>query len=119
MSFVAFAFCFLFSACSEPVDIEGFDSEAWKKDILACGGERIKMQQDVLSIREELEGLSPRQVISVLGRPNKEELYKRSQKFFVYYLTPGQQCKTSQDSAKYLFIRFSALNMANEVFIND
>lgn len=107
------------SGCSQDVVIEGFDSDAWKEDALACEGHRAKMQDDILEASEELKGLSPREIMSVLGKPNKEELYKRNQKFFIYYLEPGAQCdgSSAQSKTEVVFIRFSALNIANEVFI--
>lgn len=117
---ILFIVFFLLPGCSQPVVIEGFDAEGWKGDPMACEGQRAKMQEDILEASEALKGLNPREIMSVLGKPNKEELYQRSQKFFIYYLEPGPQChNTPQGNTRVVFIRFSALNIANEIFIRE
>jgi len=55
-----------------------------------------------------------------MGRPDKNELYRRQQKFYIYYLEPGSLCKESNqasDSASYLSLRFNATGIVNEIFV--
>ncbi len=47
----------------------------------------------VASIGEEkMLGLNEMEIVDLLGKPDKQELYKRNQKFYRYYLQPGPAC---------------------------
>lgn len=69
---------------------------------------------------EKIKGLDQEEIKELLGKPDKNELYKRSQKFFVYYLSPAPSCthgNTSEQQEIYLSIRFNATGLAKEVLV--
>jgi hypothetical protein len=55
----------------------------------------------------------------LLGKADMNELSKRNQKFYYYYLEAGKQCKDSSKTqvAKRIQIRFDAINNVNEVVV--
>ena len=114
-------FLFFCLACtSEPVEIEGFDNYVWKRDKWGCGRERSEMVAVLLDARQEIIGLSEAEVIRLLGKPDAQELYDRSQKFLIYYLEPNVNCSTPAEEvplANAFFIRLNAMGLAQELFI--
>lgn len=64
-------------------------------------------------------GLEEMQVIELLGRPDQNELYKRNQKFYYYWLTPSDQCDSTHVAGTMLrlAIRFNAMGLAKEVAV--
>lgn len=67
--------------------------------------------------RSKLLRLSEMQVIETLGKPDINELYKRNQKFYRYYMDPSPGCKPGSTRPKMLVIRFTAMGVANEVSV--
>lgn len=58
------------------------------------------------------------QIVELLGRPDRNELYKRNQKFYYYYLTPAPECANyNANSSTRLAIRFNAMGLAKEIMI--
>ncbi|MEQ8244473.1 hypothetical protein [Fulvivirga sp.] len=111
--------CMLFTACNKSIDIKNFDELAWQDDKGACKNTRINMLEALESGKEQLKGLNQDEIVAVLGRPDENELYKRSQKFFIYHITPktcdGQEFK----QYTYLSIRFNATGLAKEVIVYE
>jgi len=105
------------AGCGKPLpELNNIDLEKWKNDKFACGHEREKMRESLTAQTDKLKGLSQDDVVKLLGRPDENELYKRNQKFFYYYLTPGKKC--NQDSVpQKLSLRFNAMGFAKEVLI--
>ena len=65
---------------------------------------------------KKLLALSQQDVIALLGKPDENELYKRDQKFFYYFVQPSPSCKNAgADNPKKLVIRFNAVGLAKEV----
>ncbi|TXK46398.1 hypothetical protein FVR03_10970 [Pontibacter qinzhouensis] len=114
---VPFLLSLLLVACSEPAQIEGFDSTGWKADRLGCAGTREKMQQEFEQVRQELYTKGEAEIISILGRPDGEQLMARGQRIFYYYLEPGSQCKQKNNlsEANRAEVRLNALNKVSEV----
>ncbi len=63
-------------------------------------------------------------IVSLLGNPDQNELYKRNQKFYTYFLQPGPGCAAAnaapgdRDAApKKLVIRFNAMGLAKEIIV--
>jgi outer membrane protein assembly factor BamE (lipoprotein component of BamABCDE complex) len=58
------------------------------------------------------------QIVELLGRPDRNELYKRNQKFYYFNLKPAPDCPNynPEDNAR-LAIRFNAMGLAKEVMI--
>jgi hypothetical protein len=103
--------------CTKKIDVGDFDSEKWITDRQGCNGDRIEMIDDVIKIRENLLGLYQKSILKVLGKPEGEELYERSQTYWWYYLDPSSQCDNSIDNPRKLTIRYTALGIANQVDI--
>lgn len=104
-------------SCQEEKKFPNFQAEAWRQDKLGCLGTRQMLAQDFDSIRRDLNGLSQNQLLDILGRPDFQVLYKRNQKFYIYYLEPGNQCQGKPESsqARTVAIRLSALEKVTEV----
>lgn len=109
----------LFS-CKKNASLEGFEDEKWKNDRLGCNGIRNDLVPVVMEQKEKILGLSEAEVLKTLGRPDFQELSKRNQKFYFYYLLPGRQCENGLSGAKEqtLQIRLNSVGYANEVLIN-
>lgn len=102
-----------FFSCTDIPDLDKIDLQKWKEDKDACSEYRIGAVQDLLSQQEKLRGLSQNQMIKLLGAADKHQLYERSQKFFIYFLEPNENCSQySGDYIKALYIRFNSLDQA-------
>lgn len=107
-----------FFSCSKPLpDLEGIDQQAWKNDRNGCDKKRFAMKDAVLKEREKLLALDELQIIDLLGRPDRNELSKRNQKFYYYFLEPSDQCVVHGEDAEKLSIRFNAMGLAKEVAV--
>src|SRR5690349_13587664 len=107
------SFCFflltLLSACTGKPDFN-FDSTTWKADLNGCAGQRIKLQPQVEEMRLQLVGLKEHNIRPLFGKPDAEELMERSQKIYLYFLTPGPKCKSeAKGKTTALTVRFDAL----------
>lgn len=112
----------VFYSCSQPIDVEGFDAKAWKSDKRACNNSRADYEQVIVAARNQLVGSTQEDIIRFLGRPEKQELYTRGQKFYIYYLSPSPECDENINPtgpSRYLYVRFSALNKVNEIFVQQ
>jgi outer membrane protein assembly factor BamE (lipoprotein component of BamABCDE complex) len=99
-------------------ELKGIDKESWVHDKGACKNIRSKMIDGVKSQKDQLLALSEMQLVELLGRPDENELYKRNQKFYTYYLEPGPTCDSlAGDEALKLVIRFNAMGLAKEVVV--
>ncbi len=107
----------LFSCGKELPTLQGIDTEKWKEDKNACRGQRRSMEQPLRVELSKLKGLNEMNIIELLGRPDENELYKRNQKFYYYYLSPGPGCTVSDSSAHRLVLRFNAMGYAQLVSI--
>ena len=109
-------FCF---ACDKPLpDIQGMDLEQWKKDKNGCQNIRTAMRKAIDEEKNKLLSLGEMQIVKLLGRPDQNELLRRNQKFFYYFIKPSPACKVSTDTiAEKLVIRFNAMGLAKEVAI--
>jgi outer membrane protein assembly factor BamE (lipoprotein component of BamABCDE complex) len=58
----------------------------------------------------------------LFGKPDAEELLERSQKIYIYYITPGPKCTKGTSSIqdqKALTVRFDALGKVREIMLHD
>jgi len=118
-SFLLLAITVVFCSCGSGILLEGFDSDTWKNDPNGCKGDRQKMAGVFQSQKELLMGLSEADLKEILGKPDKQELFVRSQKFFAYYIGPAPTCAGGQELPLTLTIRFNALGFTNEVFLEN
>ncbi len=75
------------------------------------------MIDDLIAVKSKFLGLYQKTVIKSLGQPEDQELYSRSQTFYVYYIDPAASCESSVEDPRVLEIRFTSLGIANEVNI--
>ncbi len=112
-----FIFALTFSGCTKKVDVGDFDIEAWQSDGNGCNGVRAGMTEDIMKLKPKLLELYQKSVIEVLGQPEEQELYQRSQTYYVYYIDPAGDCENKVENPRKLMVRFTALGIANEVNI--
>lgn len=94
-----------------------FDAEKWREDIKGCNGDRSESIDDLIKAKSKLLGLYQKTIINILGQPEDQELYKRSQTYYVYYIDPSPDCENSSEDPRVLEVRFTSLGIANEVNI--
>lgn len=97
--------------------LEKFQSEQWTQDRNGCSGIRMELKGQLLSLKHNMRGFKVDEIVSLLGKPDAQELYSRSQRFYIYFIEPGPKCGTPKDNPQALFIRFSALGIANEFIV--
>jgi hypothetical protein len=97
--------------------LENFNSEAWISDKNGCTGGRMELKDNLLKSKHFMRGLKADQIEEYLGKPDAQELYNRSQRYYIYFLEPGPKCQNSQENPQALFVRFSAVGIANEFTI--
>jgi hypothetical protein len=112
-------FCIVLLSCGKPLpEFSGFEKESWVADKNGCNRSRAGSISVIEKEKDKLLSLSEMDIVDVLGRPDQNELYKRNQKFYYYYLTPAPQCPQATDSvSRKLVIRFNAMGLAKEVTI--
>lgn len=118
MKFItAILFIFLISACVEETKVS-FDNDSWKEDINGCKKIRLGIYKEILDSQNEVLGLTNKQIIRIFGKPERNELYRRNQKFFIYQISPASKCDiTNNTETLFLFIRFNAVGLSQEVFV--
>jgi hypothetical protein len=125
-SYVPYAMCLKIffalslTSCQKSIDLQGFDNQMWKQDTKGCQNKRQALLADFeQKIKPQLKGLTEKELIAVLGKADKQELFKRNQKFYSYYLEAGKQCEagTTNTTPRRLQIRIDAINQVSEVVI--
>lgn len=110
--------CLVCLSCSKPLpELKGIETEVWLADKNGCKGNRATSIETLKTQKNDLLGLSEMEVVQVLGKPDRNELYKRNQKFYYYYLQPAPECEQHLDSALRLAIRFNAMGLAKEISV--
>lgn len=94
---------------------EGFDLSQWKEDKFGCKGVRLAGRDQLIQQQEKLKGLTEAEIISLLGRPDLNELYKRNQKFYHYFIASQQECPDIKTATFKMTLRFNAMGRAKEV----
>jgi len=107
----------LLCSCGVPDSLKSFDSETWKADTYACGGNRGKLVTEFEKIRKELYGKKEYVLRNVLGKPDSEELLERNQRIYYYYIEPGNQCtdRSALSEANRVEVRINALGKVSEI----
>lgn len=106
----------LWACGTKAPEIAGIDLDRWKEDKNGCAGYRITTEPELRRQADLLKSLNEAEVIRLLGRPDRNELYSRNQKFFQYHLLPAGSCSTgtSPDSLR-MVLRFNAVGLVREV----
>jgi hypothetical protein len=94
--------------------LQKFESELWIQDKNGCSGDRNKLKDNLLALKHNMRGLKTNDIESYLGKPDAQELYDRSQRYYIYFIEPGPKCDSAVEKPQALFIRFSAVGIANE-----
>jgi len=104
-------------SCSKPVpELDGVDTQVWKDDYKGCKGTRTQFLKPLEDQRDKLKGLSERDLVKLLGKPDRNDLSERHEKFYSYFIEPSMECKG--DSATVILeIRFNATGVSREVTI--
>ncbi|MEN7549219.1 hypothetical protein AAG747_14945 [Rapidithrix thailandica] len=106
-------------ACSGKVNADWFEETLWKNDKNGCKNDRLELLDQILRLKDQLIGLDDKELRKVLGKPDRIDLMKRNQKFYVYFVEAGKQCAEGQNKeAKKVLVRFSSLNLVNEISID-
>ena len=117
-----FLFCIIAnSGCvrkkKKVVRLQEFSSELWIQDKNGCNGNRNSLKNQFLSLKHNMRGLKTGDIENILGKPDAQELYNRSQRYYIYFLEPGPKCEYAKENPQALFVRFSAVGIANEFII--
>lgn len=133
--FISFLTLFTLTSCKEDVDLQGFDIKKWREDYKGCKNNRLELLAEFdQKVKPKLKGLSEKEVYKLLGKADMNELSRRNQKFYYYFIEPGKQCSSNTDTtansvtnsmlngintkpARRMQIRFDAINNVNEVVI--
>lgn len=104
-------------SCTETITIKGFDKEGWFNDVDGCNGNRKAQVTLLIEHKEVLLGTDQQQIRKLLGKPDMHEIYKRSQRFYIYSIDPGKSCENyeTDNSSTNLTLRFNALGRVHEV----
>jgi hypothetical protein len=106
-------------SCGKPLPtLEGIDEQSWKEDKNGCSNKRFSMIAAMKTEMKKLLALDEMQIVSLLGKPDRNELFTRNQKFYEYFLEPSSICtKDSVRSPLKLVIRFNAMGLAKEIAV--
>lgn len=108
------------TACNSAPQLDDFDADAWRSDVLGCQGKRLEQVTALIEQKDKLIGKSQHDIMALLGTPDEHELYERTRKFFFYHLDPAAACadsSTDNSTGRDLSLRFNALDMCSEVII--
>lgn len=116
---IYFILIFGIVACDRPLPtLNNLDLEAWRNDRNACGTYRQSSIEAIKNQKDKFLALKELQIVELLGKPDRNELYKRNQKFYYYYLLPSPDCAIdSLKTTSRLAIRFNAMGLAKEAII--
>ena len=116
LSFILFILV-VFSCGKTLPTLDGIDPIAWKDDKNGCDGKRFPMLASLKTEKDKLLTLDEIQLTKVLGKPDRNELFKRNQKFYYYFLEPAPECNLANPKPLKLVVRFNAMGLAKEVVI--
>lgn len=105
--------------CGNDQKIDGLDSTLWSKDKFGCSGIRSGYIKTIEASRNNLLQLNQNEVEKLLGAPDEHELDKRKRKYYYYYLEPAMSCDNGIEYPVKLQIKFNALGLSSEVFIEN
>ncbi len=114
---------FLFSCSTNLPEIEGMDYEAWVTDKYGCSGKRIELVSLIDLNSEKFLRYNQNEMIDILGRPENQTLFTRSQTIFYYYIRHNPNCTSQEtmqeDDQVKLEIRFDALNRSKSLYVHN
>jgi hypothetical protein len=116
-SFALIIVCANVTSCGKKTPtLDGVDLAVWKGDKNACKGDRKKFAEAITKEKTKLLALDEIKIVNLLGNPDRNELLKRNQKVYYYFLDPALECAgDSLVTSQKLIIRFNAMGLAKEV----
>jgi hypothetical protein len=107
------------SSCSSPVEVEGFDAVAWKKDTSACDNKRMKLVSKLINNKAAILSHKDELIMDYLGKPDNRIYFARGKKTLIYYITPSRDCPTADrtNPTKSMRIDIDALGRAELMYI--
>ena len=118
---ILFCLSIFLVSCTKKPNVNGLDTELFKKDRGGCLGNR-KKQLDWFSLhRLDWKGVSSNDIEEVLGKPDIQQLADRNQEYYIYFFEPGAHCSDIKKgtSARSIAFRFSAMGLATEITFQD
>ncbi|ERM82605.1 hypothetical protein P872_04640 [Rhodonellum psychrophilum GCM71 = DSM 17998] len=115
------ALIFQFTSCTSKVEAGKINIENWKNDRYGCKGLRIQDIEEFRKIKNDFLGINNQELIKTFGRPDRVELFDKSQSFFYYFLEPSNECtgvENEKEPLKVLF-RMNAISKVSEVTITN
>ena len=114
---------FLFSCSTKHPEIKGMNYDAWVTDKYGCRGERINLVSLIDINQDKFLIYNQNEIIDILGRPENQTLFTRSQTIFYYYISynpacEGQETRMEDEQVK-LEIRFDALNRSKSLYVHN
>lgn len=104
----------LLSSCTESPEFVKFSQEDWKVDNLGCDGLRKNEVLHLKEIKDAIQGIGERNVIDILGRPNRHVLGKRMKKNYFYFVESKCENLTSTPLS-WLKVKFNSVSQVEEV----
>lgn len=80
-------------------------------------GKRVPFEENIRSQRDKLKGLSEMDLVKLLGRPDRNDLSERNEKYYYFFIDPAPGCESGDSTATRLIIRFNATGVSKEVAI--
>jgi len=116
-----FLLVFSLAGCSysDPLEIPGLDTAAFKGDRGGCNGSRERQITLLKENKDRFLGISENEIFNAIGRYDYQVLDRKSEKVFVYYLEAGPQCEQIQSAtpAESLVLYLNAVKLVKEVVI--
>jgi len=104
-------------SCGKKIQLGSFNPTRWQGDFNGCDGNREIQLRFLNGLKKDFEGLSESQLISILGKPNKQELKERNCKSYYYFAAPGKQCIMENKETKipYVIVEMNAISYVSLV----
>jgi hypothetical protein len=113
---ICLSFLLLLIQCNEKPKVpEHFDFSKWAADPNGCKGIRSKVLADFFPYKAQLIGKTENEILGLMGKPNRVQLYQRNQKFYFYSLKGNTLCADSTLEVSEFYLRFSATFQVTEV----
>ncbi len=68
-------------SCYEAPEIEGFNSETWKKSLASCQNNREALARLLMDNFAQIKGSSQNEIQLLLGKAERHQLFSRNQNF--------------------------------------
>lgn len=123
ISFYLVSTFFMFSCATKIPNIEGMNYNAWVMDKYGCKGVRKELVSLIDINKDKFLRFTQNEIIDILGRPENQTLFTRSQTIYYYYISFNSACEGQntrmEDEQVKLEIRFDALNRSKSLYVHN